>query len=492
MTTGLLILAIFLAAAILMFFRVLPAMLALPLMAVAIAGIEVVGGTLSFSDLMRAVLADGATRLADAMVIAMLGGMLSSLMQKAGVAESIVHEGAELAGDNPWAVALLMLGIATMLFTTVGGLGAVIMLGTIVLPILASMGVREHISAGILLFGISLGGLLNAGNWTMYRSVLGVDPATVSSYAVSLFAVAVVVGVGFVTLELWRTRVFRFRGRSLVRAAAALGVLVAVVFAVRAAMQRGVDVGFLARWVTTAVGIALLAVVAWRIASGGHRGARVHWSAYAIPIVPLALILVYGMPFVPAFLAGLLYAMASTYRRGILNMTSRAVIEGTASVAPAVALMIGIGMLLSAILGPTAAGAGQYWHASHPPGTEWPVLAAMKPLMQVVTPTTWVGYVAMFTLLGPLALYRGPLNVWGLGYGVGGVLLATGVPAGAVMGVLMSLGMIQGISDPTNTANVWIANEVRLDVTTLMWRTLPYAWVIATLGLVVASLRFWG
>ena len=69
--------------------------------------------------------------------------------------------------------------------------------------------------------------------------------------------------------------------------------------------------------------------------------------------------------------------------------------------------------------------------------------------------------------------------MWGLGYGVGGVLLATGVPAGAVMGVLMSLGMIQGISDPTNTANVWMANEVRLDVTTLMWRTLPYAWLIA-------------
>jgi len=99
MTTGLLILAIFLVAAILMFFRVLPAMLALPLMAVAIAGIEVVGGTLAFSDLMRAVLADGATRLADAMVIAMLGGMLSSLMQKAGVDFAILGEEEKCTGD---------------------------------------------------------------------------------------------------------------------------------------------------------------------------------------------------------------------------------------------------------------------------------------------------------------------------------------------------------------------------------------------------------
>ena len=71
MATGLLIFAIFLVAAVLMFFRLLPAMLALPLMAAAIAGIEVAAGRLAFADLMRAVLADGSGRLVDAMVIAM-------------------------------------------------------------------------------------------------------------------------------------------------------------------------------------------------------------------------------------------------------------------------------------------------------------------------------------------------------------------------------------------------------------------------------------
>jgi hypothetical protein len=491
MLPGLLILGIFLVAATLMFFRVLPAMLTLPLMATAIAGIEVVTGRLGFEDLTRAVLADGATRLSEAMVIAMLGGVLSSLMQKAGVAESIVHKGAELSGDNPWTVALVMLVISTTLFTTVGGLGTVIMLGTIVLPILASMGVREHIAAGVLLMGISLGGLLNAGNWTMYKGVLGVSQEVVSSYAVSLFGVAAVVGVGFVTVEMWRTRTVRFRAGALARAAAGLVALSLVAWGLVEISRRGVDLMGAARVATIAAGCALAVVVVRRAVTGRGRDTRVHWAAYAIPLVPLLLILLFGMPFVAAFLIGIVYAMASVFRKGILNLTSRAVIEGAASVAPAVALMIGIGMLLSAILGPTAAGAGQYWHAAHPPGTEWPVLTDMKPLARAITPSSWLGYVWLFTALGPLALYRGPLNVWGLGYGVGGVLLATGVAPGAVMGLLMSLGMIQGISDPTNTANVWLANEVRLDVTTLMWRTLPYAWVIAAVGLVVSGLRFW-
>jgi hypothetical protein len=354
------------------------------------------------------------------------------------------------------------------------------------------MGVREHVAAGVLLLGISLGGLLNAGNWTMYRSVLGVGPDVVSGYAVSLFCVSAVVAVGFVTLEMWRTRSVRFSARALPRAFALVVVALALAWGLVELSRRGVDLAGIARGATAAIGVALCAVVLWRAVTGGGRDPRVFWAAYAIPLVPLLLILVFGVPFVPAFLAGIVYAMASTFRKGILNLTSRAVIEGAASVAPAVALMIGIGMLLSAILGPTPFGAGQYWHAANPPGTEWPVLTDMKPLARAITPSTWVGYVAVFTALGPLALYRGPLNVWGLGYGVGGVLLATGVAPGAVMGLLMSLGMIQGISDPTNTANVWLANEVRLDVTTLMWRTLPYAWVMAAVGLAVAGLRFWG
>jgi hypothetical protein len=208
-----------------------------------------------------------------------------------------------------------------------------------------------------------------------------------------------------------------------------------------------------------------------------------------IPIVPLLLILVYDVPFIAAFMCGLLYALIATYRRGILNVTTRSLVEGSASVIPAVVLMVGIGMLLSAILGPTRTGPGQYWYEAVAV-REWPVIVDMKPLLEMIVPHSFLSYVFTFSLLGPLALYRGPLNVWGLGYGVGGILLATGVPAGAVMGILMSLGIIQGVSDPTNTANVWIANEVRLDVNTILWRTLPYSWLVAIGGLIVAGIRF--
>jgi hypothetical protein len=497
MIPGILILLLFVLAALLMFFRKLPALLALPLMAVLIGAVELAAGSLTFEDVTVGIMADGALRLADAMVISMFGGMLSALMQKAGVAESFVRRGAELAGDNPWAVALLLLAIVTLLFTTIGGLGAVIMVGTIVLPILASIGIREQVNAGILLFGISLGGALNPANWVVYKTVLGLGDDVVVSYAATVFVIVAGVAVLFVTLELIRARALNLRRSSLLRGLLVLGVVGIAVWGISAVGESigGIDWRRVSQWVV--LGVAVMIVVSI-LRTAFHPATAntppVRWYAYLIPLVPLVLILVFHMAYVPAFTAGFLYGVAVTWRRGGLNMATRSIVEGSASVIPAIVLMLGIGMLLSAILGPTRIGAGRYWHETAAlAGTvrEWPVLTDMKPLLALIVPASSWGFVVTFGLLGPLALYRGPLNVWGLGYGVGGVLLATGVPAGAVMGVLMSLGVIQGVSDPTNTANVWVANEVRLDVTSIMWRTLPYAWLAAVLGLVVAGARWY-
>ncbi|MBI5475018.1 MAG: citrate transporter, partial [Ignavibacteriae bacterium] len=338
---------------------------------------------------------------------------------------------------------------------------------------------------------------LNAGNWVVYKTVLGLESETVSSFALQMFVIVAVASVLFIAIELWRTRVIKLRLRSILSGIVVLLAAALVIVGVKEVLSRfdPATIGKTLQLLVAAAGALVIVIALADIVRTNRRNhaPTVRWYAYLIPIVPLVLILVYELSFVAAFMIGLAYGILVTYRRGVINLTSRALIEGSASVVPAVVLMIGIGMLLSAILGPTKIGPGKYWHdaqAAANVAVEWPVLADMKPMLETIVPGSLVAYVLTFTLLAPFALYRGPLNVWGLGYGVGGILLATGVPAGAVMGVLMSLGTIQGASDPTNTANVWIANEVRMDVTTLMWRTLPYAWVAAIVGLVVAGVQF--
>src|SRR5690606_26893236 len=107
---------------------------------------------------------------------------------------------------------------------------------------------------------------------------------------------------------------------------------------------------------------------------------------------------------------------------------------------------------------------------------------------QAIIPTSPFGYVLTFGLCAPLALYRGPLNMWGLGFGVGAIIISSGtVPPLAVMAILLTVGQVQGICDPTNTHNVWLANELRVDVQALMWRTIPYIWGMVFVGLTVAA-----
>jgi hypothetical protein len=512
------ILVIFLVAAVLMFLRKLPAILALPLMAAAIAALEWGCGKLTLDEIGYAIFADGSLRLAEPIVITMFGGMVSLLMQKAGVAEKFIRVGAELAGDDPWTVAVVTLALIAILFTTIGGLGAVIMVGTIVLPILASLGLRDYVTGAIVLFGISLGGTVNPNNWAMFTSVLKLDIAVVSGFALEMFVVVALASIAFISIELWLAGRFRLGRGSLARAAGWLLGISAL--AVMAKCVLGIVGGSLA-WecARVAVGFILAFSLCAGLADGMNarreRAPKVRWHAYLIPLVPLALILLFQVPFVPAFLCGFVYGIVSTLRRGSLNMTSRAIIEGSQSVIPAVVLMVGIGMLLNAILGPSKSGPAKRWYdmpavvSAQPPANatatpgptlvnpeppaqrEWPVSKDMEPLLAFAVPRTAIHFVLIFSLLAPLALYRGPLNVWGLGYGVGTVLISMGVPSGAVMGILMSVGIVQGVSDPTNTQNVWIANEVRVDVNTLMWRTILFTWCAAIVGLVLAGARFY-
>jgi hypothetical protein len=147
-------------------------------------------------------------------------------------------------------------------------------------------------------------------------------------------------------------------------------------------------------------------------------------------------ILVFSMDFIASFVIGLVFTFIATYKKGRMNIFIQSMFEGGAVVMPAVALMFGIGMLLVAIMGPGIA------VDAYPDG--WPVIRILKPLMINIVPSDPFEYVLYFTLAAPLALYRGPFNVWGMGYGLAGVFLASGLNPGAVMGSASRRGTYPG------------------------------------------------
>lgn len=483
-----LLIAFFLIMAILMFLRKLPAIIALPIMAVLIA----LTGGVSLSDTIRFVIGTGSVKLSSAYTISIFGSMLSVLLQKTGVAENFIKKGAELSGDNPWTIAVVMLSLIIILFSTLGGLGAIIMVATIVLPIMSSVGIGPLTTVGIFLFGLSIGGILNVGNWAVYISVMGLTIDQIRPFALVMFGISFFTALVYITIQLYHdgnSINIKMIVLRIVMALAGFSILLYIYSALFDDQSVAVIsmvfslLGDACTWLVSAGITALFATALVRlILKKNEHSQEVHWITIFAPTIPLLLILIFNMDFIASFVVGLIFTFLATYKKGRLNVFIQSMFEGGAVVMPAVALMFGIGMLLVAIMGP-----GTQLPA-YPNG--WPVLLLLKPLMMRIVPTNPFEYVFIFTLAAPLALYRGPFNVWGMGYGLAAVFLASGLNPGAVMGLLLGVGHIQGVSDPTNTQNVWLANEMRIDVQKILWNTIPYTWILALIGLTVSAIMF--
>ena len=103
-----------------------------------------------------------------AIMAVIFGAWLGQLMNKTGVTETIIKKSAERGVDKPLVITLIMSVAVAVLFTTLSGLGSIIMVGSIVLPILISVGVPAASAACIFLMSFTTGLALNIANWTTY------------------------------------------------------------------------------------------------------------------------------------------------------------------------------------------------------------------------------------------------------------------------------------------------------------------------------------
>ncbi|ACU37286.1 transporter [Actinosynnema pretiosum subsp. pretiosum] len=215
---------------------------------------------------------------------------------------------------------------------------------------------------------------------------------------------------------------------------------------------------------------------AWAVRAATARRARrgdAPWYALIAPLLPIVLALGLELPIVPSLLAGVVFALLTTTRPGRLGETAmRSLYRAFDVAAPPLVLFVAIGMLLSAVRLPGA-------------------VAALDPVVSAISPSGPVLFVLVFALLVPLCLYRGPLNVYGLGAGVAGVLAGGGVyPVPAVLGLMSSYGQVLCVSDPTSTQTVWSAQYAGVRPEKVMASTLPYTWVMAVGVLTLTSVLF--
>ncbi|MFN0123322.1 MAG: citrate transporter [Blastocatellia bacterium] len=399
----------------------MPAILAVPAMAVLIAAMT---GT-PMPRILDEVVAAGAARLVDAYLMVFAGAMLGRVVMQTGIAESIIRRAAEFGGDKPLAVAVTMMVAVALLFTTMTGLGAVIMVGGLALPIMMSIGVPRKLAGVLFLLAYGLGYIFNIASWGFYQKTLNLDAQAVKGFAVTLLLI-----------DLLAVAVFLF-------------------IASRRMNKYG----------------------AWAVAVDENEGDKerkrgVPLISLLIPLLPLVLHIGLKWQVLPAFLASAIVGVLLTRPREAVRQLSGAAVRGLEDVAPAIILMIGIGMLLN---------------ATKLPGVQ----AALQPVVQSINFRSPLVYLAAFGLLSPLCLYRGPLNPYGIGIGVYSLIGQLNLlPPLALLAALMCVVQVQNVCDPTNTHNVWTANYVGMRVEEITRETLAMKMVICLLGL-VAGLWFY-
>ncbi len=478
MIIGLILFGVFVIFAALMYTGKLPALIALPLMA---AALFLVGGAFYYNvgfrypnshflllakEFMRVVIEEGMPRLWTYIITVVLGATLAEILKESGVSKTIIRWASELGGDNKAVMCILLTAATALLFTSLVGLGSVIMVASIVLPILIGIGVQPVVAGSLFLFGMSLGGAFNPVNWQFYIDIMsksgGVAAAEAQNqllrFVFPFSLVFIVVLVIFILLNarkgyssFWaatsKSKDKKSKGKNEKPAGffAVLTPLVPIVLIL------GFNIG------SRFIGCSGAACEAY----GSYGRCLLFGSGYMFPINT-------------ALLIGILYGLFATGRgpNGRMQKLTKSIFDAVAASAPVVAIIIGIGMIIRVVWDPAV---GTY----------------MEPLLRKVIPTTPVLYVVVFSVLAPLALYRGPLNVWGMGIALGGIMIGTKVlPPVAVMCALYSVGMIQGVSDPTNTHNVWIAGFLGEDVQKFTKKTILYTWALAVFGLILAAVMY--
>jgi len=395
--TTFLIIAVFLLIVGLMVTDKINAVAALPLMAVSLC--VIVG--MPVKTIMNDVVGGGISGLSGAIFSTLIAAILGEIIRKTGIAEKLIRSAAELGGDNPYVMAILCFLACAFCFIGLSGVGAKIMLGLIVFPIMLSVGVPKVIAAFVMLAGTSVGYFMNVARWTFIGNLIGLEATDpmVKNTAIMALVPSVIICIALIVIGIKvKGPVFSWAAK-------------------KDTAEKSKDV-------------PLYAVLA--------------------PVIPLVLVLVLKWNVNAALIIGILYAILTTQWknkfRGILDLINKSAYDGFANVAVTVVLMMGIGMVLAA-------------------AKQEALLEPIQQLLTKVVPVSPLPVILLFGVAGPfLTMYRGPLNPWGLGAALIGILLTTSLPLGLIAALAWLYDYYVAVNDPTASQVTWACGYLQLSV----------------------------
>ncbi len=407
-------------------------MLGLFVMAVLWSLLGFLGGALDWETINSTIFDGGPTGFGATAVYIIFGSWFGRVLIETGIAGTIIRKAVELGGDKPGLTCILLCIVTALIFTTSYGPGAVVAIGVIVFPIMLSLGIPKPLACGSFVMSVGCGLYFNQSLLTQAAGSMVVDD------------------VQYLSTDAEWSQWYRFA---------------AVAFAIHL------------------LSIILMVVIsgkkskahAWAATSADMGTKNVGLLGCLTVILPVTLAIALGIKQVPAICISVLWALATTGNlkswNKIAELVQKTFHDGVADVG----LVLGFLMFLQMFV--KAAGSCK---------------DLLAPIVSPILPSSPLALFLVFGVLGFLALYRGPLTIWGAGIATFAIVAgATNLP----LSILYPLFYIPCCTVTTNVCptqswNMWAIGYTQVSVKDFMRQVLPYALPCAFILEVVAYFMF--
>lgn len=356
------------------------------------------------------------------------GAFFGRVLIDTGIAATLIRKVVELGGDKPRVTMSLLCVVTAIIFTSMTGIGPVISIAVIVLPIMLSLGIPSPIALFSFMGSIMAGIFGNIVNFKQYQAIFETAEPSYASYDYSAYFNFGMIGMAVSLLVVLVVSNLSMNRKKLSRA-----------------------------WAATA--------------DEGNTGdaPAISWISIILPVVG---VVAFKVPIIFGFIFSALFALVTCGKlKGgfakICRMVSKQFSDGAIDVAPMIGFLLTLSMFNNA-----ATYASPYF----------------KTLLDGIMPTTALMLCILFAVLTPLGFFRGPMNLVGSGAAILAVVVST---AAWPVQFLYPLFAITTVApqhlDVTQSWVAWGFGYTKVPAKDYMKMSIPTGWII---GIILCVLVF--
>lgn len=371
-------------------------------------------GLIPFNQVIQNVIAKPALNYGPTIIYIVFGSWFGRVLVDSGIAGSISAQTQKVGRKAPVLAAILVVLVTALIFSSAYGVGSVIAIGVILIPILLSIGVPKKVA--IPAFTMAIG-------TPMYINVVLFNQIKAFFPSVNFSGKYLVFGLVAMSVQL-------------------LGVILFILL--HAKQIKNGKIETIADSEETTI-------------------TQTHPITYIIPILPVALNMFCHWDAIPALLLATIIALLFT---GQMASYTKLVAFINKTVSQAINDISGLIIFLMALVMFAGAATANVPH--------------FKSMIEVILPHNPLILAVAIGILAPLALFRGPLHVWGAGAATAAVLAATGTFSPMFLLPLLYTASIMAVSiDLTQSWNTWALTYSKLETKEFLKMGIPVMWAVS-------------